>query len=348
MSNAFPLRSSRSGRRSLALAATLVLSLAACGGGESSGDEGANPDDPRNSPLARLFGYDSSPAEQRAKDLEMQQVMVECMKDEGWEYRAVDYSAQGGDFMAEFEEQMADPEAYGEKYGYGVVRNYEMQGELGPTTFEDPNQDYVESLDPDEQTAYYEALYGASSSAEPVTDDTEFVMPSLEEQGCSGKAQLEVYGDSPMNDPDVQERMNELFEDAQDAPELQDAYDEWASCMADQDPSYEWTTPEEVVNSFWNRLSELQGFTSSDGDEGGEGGDAGVVTAGTIVIDGSGGDEQPEIDVADLEDLRADEIATWADDWACQQEADIAQVRLDVEQRLVDDLLAEFPELGKD
>ena len=61
----------------------------------------------------------------------------------------------------------------------------------------------------------------------------------------------------------------QVFEDAQDAPELQDAYDEWASCMADQDPSYEWTTPEEVVNSFWNRLSELQGFTSSDGDEGG-------------------------------------------------------------------------------
>lgn len=340
MSNAFPLRSSRSGRRSLALAATLVLSLAACGGGESSGDEGANPNDPRNSPLARLFGYDSSPAEQRAKDLEMQQVMVECMKDEGWEYRAVDYSAQGGDFMAEFEEQMADPEAYGEKYGYGVVRNYEMQGELGPTTFEDPNQDYVESLDPDEQTAYYEALYGASSSAEPVTDDTEFVMPSLEEQGCSGKAQLEVYGDSPMNDPDVQERMNELFEDEQNAPELQDAYDEWASCMADKDPSYEWKTPDEAISSFWNRMNELQGFQTEEGD--------GTATGAVVVGGSTDGSQQPEIDVADLEDLRADEIATWADDWACQQEADIAQVRLDVEQRLVDDLLAEFPELGKD
>ena len=52
-------------------------------------------------PLAQLLGFDTSPAEQRAKDLELQQVMVECMKDEGWEYRAVDYSAQGGDFMAD-------------------------------------------------------------------------------------------------------------------------------------------------------------------------------------------------------------------------------------------------------
>ncbi|MFN8021320.1 MAG: hypothetical protein U0Q03_07315 [Acidimicrobiales bacterium] len=340
MSNAFPLRSSRSGRRSLALAATLVLSLAACGGGDSSGDEGTNPDDPRNSPLAQLLGYDSSPAEQRAKDLELQQVMVECMKDEGWEYQAVDWSAQGGDFMAEYEEQMADPEGYGEKYGYGVVRNYEMQGDLGSTTFEDPNQDYVNSLDPDEQTAYYEALYGATSSAEPITDDTEFVMPSLDEQGCSGKAQLEVYGDSPMNDPDMQERLNELFEDEQNAPELQDAYDEWASCMADKDPSYEWTTPEEVVNSFWDRMNELQGFQTEEGD--------GTATGAVVVGGSTDGSERPEIDEADLDDLRADEIATWTDDWACQQEADIAQVRREVEQRLVDDLVAEFPELGKD
>jgi hypothetical protein len=334
MSAASPLhRVARPGRRSLA--AVAAFALAACGGSDSSGDEGSNPNDPRNSPLAQLFGYDTSPAEQRAQELQVQQSMVECMQDEGWEYQAVDYSAQGGDFMAEYEEQMADPEAYGEKYGYGVVRSYEMQGEVGSTSFVDPNQDYVESLDPDEQSDYYEALYGATST-EQATDDTEFVMPSLEDQGCSGKAQLEVFGDSPLNDPDVQQRLNELYEDEQNAPELQQAYDDWASCMADADPSYDWPDPDEAMNSFWNRLSDLQGFTTSTSDDGG------VITE--VAVDSSDG--PPQIDQADLDELRADELATWRADWACQQQAGISDVRLEVEQRLVDDLVAEFPELG--
>jgi hypothetical protein len=322
----------------------LTLILAACGGG---GDEpAADLNDPTQGPLAKLLGFDVSPADQRAKELEVQQVLVECMKAEGWEYQPVDYSSMGGGFSEEYEEQISDPEAYGEKYGYGVVRGYELQPDFDGGDFEDPNADYMNSLSMAEQQEYNAALYGEQSFVESDAIDSEepaeFVMPSLEEQGCYGTAQLEVYGESPLNDPDMQERLDELFEDTESDPAITEAYESWASCMAERDPSYEYTTPNEVINGFYDRLNTLQGFEpfAQEGD-----GSGGVVVSGTS-SDGLT-KEQPEIDEADLEELRQDELATWADDWACQQEVDLAQVRRDVEQRLADDLVAEFPELGE-
>ena len=323
----------------------LTVLLAACGGG--GGDEpAADLNDPTQGPLAKLLGFDISPADQRAKELELQQVLVECMKAEGWEYQPVDYSSMGGGFEDEYEEQISDPEAYGEKYGYGVVRGYELQPSFGTgTEFEDPNADYMNSLTMAEQQEYNAALYGEQSFSDDEAIDsgeaTEFVMPSLEEQGCYGTAQLEVYGDSPFNDPDMQERLNELFEDSESDPAVTEDYESWASCMTDRDPSYEYTNPSEVINGLYDRLNTLQGFEPFD-EEGDSG--SGVIVSGT-----SGGlsDDQPEIDEADLEELRQDELTTWADDWACQQEVDLAQVRRDVEQRLADDLVAEFPELGE-
>ena len=196
----------------------------------------------------------------------------------------------------------------------------------------------MESLSSSEMEDYNAALYGEQSFSD--SPDEEYVMPSLEEQGCFGKAQLEVYGDSPFNDPDMQERLNELFEDAESDPAITAAYEDWASCMADRDPSYEFTDPGEVTNGFYERLNTLQGFEMETIDEDGSG-DV-VVAATDSPVDGPA-----EIDEADLEELRQDEIATWSDDWACQQEVELAQVRRDVEQRLADDLVAEFPELGE-
>jgi hypothetical protein len=320
----------------------LTVLLAACGGGGSD-EAAADLDDPTQGPLAKLLGFDISPADQRAKELEVQQVVVECMKAEGWEYQPVDSSSMGGGFSEEYEEQISDPEAYGEKYGYGVVRGYELQPDFSGGDFEDPNADYVNSLSMAEQQEYDAALYGERSFGEGDAIDseeaTEFVMPSLEEQGCFGRAQLEVYGDSPFNDPDMQERLNELFEDGESDPAVTEAYESWASCMTERDPSYEYTNPREVINGFYDRLNTLQGFEPME--EQGDGG------SGVVIAAGGSPDEQPEIDEADLEELRQDELTAWADDWACQQEVDLAQVRRDVEQRLADDLVAEFPELGE-
>ena len=323
-------------RRGAAAALSLAVVLTACGASNTDQAD-ANLNDPTEGPLAKLLGYDISPADQRAKELEVQQVLVECMKSEGWEYQPVDYSSGTGDFAAEFEEQMGDPEGYGEKFGYGVVRSYELQGGMSSQTFEDPNQEYMETLSQAEMEDYQAALYGEQSYSD--VPDEEFVMPALEEQGCYGAAQLEVYGESPFNDPDMQERLNELFEDAESDPVITQAYEQWATCMADRDPSDEFTNPNEVVNGFYERLDTMQGIQTETSEDDGSGG---VIVSSEAPLDGT-----DEIDEADLEELRQDELATWTDDWACQQDAELAKLRREVEQRLADDLLAEFPELGE-
>jgi hypothetical protein len=273
------------------------------------------------------------------------------MKAEGWEYKPVDYSA-GSSFNDEYAEMMADPVAYGEKYGYGVVRGFDMQEEMNDGANQmpdDPNADYVNSLSMDEMNAYYEALYGAMSE-EPMVDEgdgsAEPKMPPMENTGCYSKAQEEVYGDQVMNDPDISERMSEMFEDAENDPALKAANATWAECMAEIDPSYEWASPDEINMYLYDKLSIAQGYgPMSDGTE---------ATADTIAVieetmsgDGMGGFEQPEVDQAAIDDLRVEELQIWADDQTCQGTSDLLQVRRDVEQRMVDDLLAEFPELGE-
>ncbi len=81
-------------RRALAAASAMVL-LGACGDGGSGGD-GSESGDPADSPLSVLFGGGDSTAEARAKQLEQEEAVALCMKENGWEYTPVDWEAQFG------------------------------------------------------------------------------------------------------------------------------------------------------------------------------------------------------------------------------------------------------------
>lgn len=324
-------------RRGAGLAVGLLI-VAACGSSEGGASD-ADLRDPTKGPLAQLLGYDFSPADQKAKELQVQQSIVECMKADGWEYQAVDYSA-GNSYDDEYQEQLADPVAYGEKYGYGVVRGYELGQEQNAQTFEDPNSDFVNSLSPDEQTQYYESLYGDQSAFESTDDDGEYTPPPMEEQGCQGKAQLEVYGDSPFNDPELSDRLNEIMTDAQDDPDVKDATDKWAACMTEIDESYEWKTPDEIWSYLYDKLNTAQGYVVTETTDA----DGNVFSSSESPSeDGS----MPEVDEQAIEDLRAEELQVWVDDQKCQDEVNMLQVRRDAEQRAADQILAEFPELGE-
>ena len=134
-----------------------------------------------------------------------------------------------------------DPKAYGEKYGYGVMYNYETyelgaSGDGGGIAFEDPNMEYVNSLSPAEQEAYNAALYGDSSiwdaAAEgSVTEATMVVAPPLDQQGCDGQARLEVVGESPTTDPEVQRMLDDFYSSQQDDPALDSVVAEWIECF---------------------------------------------------------------------------------------------------------------------
>ena len=110
------------------------MTAAASDDGDATQDaDDDDSDDDVTSPLAALMGWVSDPVEQRRQELEIQEKVAECMKAEGFEYTPVDWSAQ----MPETDVDMSDPKAYGEKYGYGVMYNYETyeigdgEGEAG-------------------------------------------------------------------------------------------------------------------------------------------------------------------------------------------------------------------------
>jgi hypothetical protein len=211
------LAAGRSGRRRAR--AVVVVGVVAIGGWSAGGVGAGSDDDGSDSPLSDLLGYsDFDEAEQRRQELEVQELTAECMREFGWEYEPVDYSAMNfNDPMAEhWELQASDPQAFGERYGYGIMLQYELYDAVWlesdgaantvpfeEDTFVDPNQEFVESLSPSEQEQYYEDLYGPQTFEEEGSM-TVTSMPAPEDMGCQGRANDEVWNQSSDMDTDVQ------------------------------------------------------------------------------------------------------------------------------------------------
>jgi hypothetical protein len=359
------MRSRFDRQRIVAMAATVILAatVAACGDNSTATDAGSG------SPLNDLFGGNISPAEARKRDLAMQTSMAQCMKEAGWEYKPIDYSAQFPQQAAG--DQDLSPAEFGKKYFYGTVHNYELYelpgigtGENGvPATalgqgFVDPNQDYMQSLSSEDQQKYQEALYGAQINQEPtvdtVTGEPVYVPPPVEQQGCSGKAQLAAYGQQPYNNPDFSKRYEELSQKMEKDPRVSDAETAWSDCMYDLDAKYNFGKSQDAPQSLEAQMQEAkglkqlpvdptthqpigdydqnQGYMSTIGADGKE-----IAFVGT-----------PKAIKKDrLEELRAFEKDLWTADQKCQKKVGLLKIRKDVEQELVDTLLQEFPEFKK-
>jgi hypothetical protein len=312
------------------------------------------------SPLAAMFGEPESEAEMRANQLQQEEAVAGCMKAEGWEYTPIDYAAQWNDMPA-----YEDPNTpgYGEQHGYGIVYgfevyelpyldadgNYAEDGPMNGPGFEDPNAEYVGSLSPEEQNEYYISLSGDWSKYEQpeIGEDGEQVWesPPLEEQGCYGKAQHDVYGEQPYNDQDFNERQSELFEDLENDPAIDDAEITWSDCMFERNPDYDFFGPQDTYTYVQNMLNEARGIDPIEPMP--EGGFSSVAPAATVVIseDGKpGGGSQRLPTEAELDEIEAAEIELWKTDQKCSDESGLAEIRRQREQELVDTLRAEFPQ----
>ncbi|MGB8860589.1 MAG: hypothetical protein WCC60_15115 [Ilumatobacteraceae bacterium] len=341
--------------KAILVALGTLSTVVGCGG---SGESTAT-----TSPLQAIFGGQESPAESRVKQLKAEELAAQCMKDLGWEYIPIDYSAQFDDQAAELD--YSDPK-FGEKYGYGIVKGYELY-ELpyllndggnggGPGgQFVDPNQDYVNALSADEQTRYYADLYGnqeGNSTIDEETGETIYLPPPPEEAGCQGKAQAEVYGDQPFNDQAFSERFSELSQDMENDPRLEDASIEWSDCMYALDEQFDFLDPNEVQNYFSKKMAEAKGqkvlpidpethMPIGDYDE-----NQGY--SSTENADGTGWafvGEGKAIDDDTLKALLEEEIALWKADDSCQKKSGMKDLRRRMEQELADTLSQEFPDL---
>jgi hypothetical protein len=343
----------------VALAVSCAVVLTACGDPDAADDA---------SPLEALFGTNMSPAEQRAQQLEQEEVVATCMREAGFEYTPVDWGAQ---FPDQPEGEPTSAREFGERYGYGVAHNYELyewpyldadgnyvDGGGGPGgEFEDPNQDYVNSLGPDEIEEYYATLYGDQSETmpeiDPVTGEEVYTPPPLEEQGCYGQAQLEVVGEQLWNDEDFNERMNQYYEDLENDPRLEDAEILWSDCMYEIDEEYDFFGPDDMYQYVNGLFQEAKGLeeVEVDPDTGeiigrpGEFSEYGYsYEEGADVAIGYEG-EQKRLTEEEIRAFQEREIEMWRDDQQCQEESGLLEIRRQIEEELVDAIREEFPDL---
>ena len=109
------------------------------------------------------------------------------------------------------------------------------------------------------------------------------------------------------------------------------------------------TRSDQMYQVFETRKMVLMGLEAQPFDE--DDPDAWTEDTYTVFGDADGnqvawvGTPEPITD-ADLEQLRTDEIAMWQTDWDCQDDAGVRDLQERIEQELVDELLAEFPELA--
>lgn len=356
---------SQFGRHQVVRVASMALLItmgAACGDDAVEGDAAAD-----NGPLAAIFGGNESPAESRRKQLAVEESMAQCMKDAGWEYKPVDYSAQFGTPGGE-EENLSQKE-FGKKYYYGTVHYYEIYelpsvgtGEDGSAAtlpgqgFEDPNQEYVQSLSPDEQSKYYATLYGEPQEAPAIdTEGTGFVEGEavpIEQQGCSGKAQHEVFGDQPFNNPDFGKRFEELSQQMENDPRVQDADIAWSDCMYEINPDYDFGGAQDVYRYMEPLMAEAKGQKTLPVDpQTGEPIGEFDQNQGWSTTEDADGNQIAYVGAVKaipgdrLEELRTIEKELWTADQKCQKQTGLDKIRREVEQELADTLLQEFPEL---
>lgn len=362
----------RVSRRRTAAVLVAIFGLASCGGSGDGDSSGAVSD-----PLAEFMGWDvnASDTDYAAQELEVQELISTCMRAEGFDYEPFVYPNQTPPGAEEDAALSADPEAYGEKYGYGIVHNYEIWeepyldedgngGGFGPgTDVVDPNNEYMMSLSPAEQEDYSIVLWGDQSYYEEQVPDEDgvFEPPPLETQGCYGQAQAEVYGQDPFQmDPEIQTRLNDFFENMMNGAEMEAANEQWLECITDELGSLDEVEgfTAETPNAMYQYMDGLKQLAQGkeivpiDPETGEPIGDydTSMGYSSTQNEDGTGfayiGENVP-IPEDELEALRTRELEVYKADKKCQDDADILGLMQRAQQRLVDELRAEFPELDK-
>ncbi len=272
-------------RRRLAMVVPVVMIVAsACGGSDAGSDTAAETGEGIvSSPIAEFLGYDTAqlndPQASQAKFNEderaRQELIAACMKEQGFDYIPVDPSQYSAFSSAGAEEYGSDE--WVAKYGFGITTQRWPQSSVGPnligyddaamneqSTVTDPNQAVVEKMSPEEQPAYYAALYGDQASMagdETVSEEeataTTAVAADLsgELSGCQGKAYAESGDQSNAFYQEFSDELDAMYQRAQNDPRIVEVEKKVSDCVAGKGLQY--VNSEELYTSFETDLSAI-------------------------------------------------------------------------------------------
>lgn len=325
--------------RAAALFAALCFSivLSGCGSSGEAEESPAAKDSPLTEFLASAYGADLSPEEQEKKyaeeDRKREELVAQCMKEEGFEYKPNVQSFSFSEGSAE--EWNPDSREWVSQYGYGMA-NYPGREDMesnNATEYEDPNADYVATLSESEQTAFYEALNGPFPDEEDMPADGEAVEWDWSTAGCFGFAQHEVGGEDPTSAEEhkpLMDAMNTLYEDMMASPELSDLDAQWAACMADAGhPGF--SAQQDAQNSINEKMNAV--YENS-------------VPTATATSAASGETAPAGPDEAAMDAVADEEVELATADLDCREKTDyrdkMQEVQFKREQQFVDDHKAEL------
>jgi hypothetical protein len=334
--------------RTLAGLGAAALLLSACGGDAKDSSSAPKTIEDRITALTTSF---------LARQGEVEAEVSKCMKALGWEYNAVDYSALYDEGSFYFEQTNA-PNAFKEKWGYGIATVVGREDELGLdafSDFSDPNQKYVESLSDAEQKQYYEDRYGDEFSSggngqvtiegEMVGETTTTVAKSSTNPGCQQKATKTVIGDNPLFDnSEVGQKLDDFQSEVEDDDRVKNARKDWAACM--KDAGYDYKSTDDVTTYLSSQLSKLRGENIDFGTEGAD------PNSSAAPDYPKGADGEPDFDLYyststtkvpspdELKKLQEEELAIAKQDLACSKKYvdDVLKtVKAENEQRFADE-----------
>jgi hypothetical protein len=318
-------------------AALGVTGLVLAGCGNDSGNQEQEPTSQsadQESPLAEYMGSspisgggsgavvatsitDLEPSdEERQKFRRVQELVAECMQEEGFEYvpTSLDDASAG---HSQFEDAYSlEPEEFANEYGYGISTL--MFGPEGDDDApNDPNQAIRAELSESAQEAYDLALWGDIPTMAVSVDGDGTIMEDSAGQeidldsadsGCMGEAGDEVYGEGTFDAEEFDfgqfdglwSDIGALHDRIRRDPRIEEALGDWRNCMAGAGyPDFE--TPEAAQSSVFDRVMEA----TSAGDD-----------KAAIVI----GDSADNIDPATLREIQEYEIDVATADFTCNQE----------------------------
>lgn len=338
----------RAGVCAVGVTAGVTMVLAGCSGaGGGSGGEVTWEDSPLEQVFSQLYEDEgSSPEDWEAEDRQRyqreQEILAECMSEQGFEYLPLSY---GDSFSVSYsDEDWGSPE-WVQQYGYGVTTQDEMHEESDfdeEDEFYDPNWEALEAMSDSERMAWEEAMWGAwdeVSEDDWIDDDEDAYFGDYDWQssGCQGKAQYEVYEseyeDSVWEDPAMEElflAIERIYEQTERDPKALEAHSDWSECLADAGFP-EFSTPMEAEDSIWDeyqaiwdRADELIDWESVDWD------DEDVQDPYGALIDG-----------AEMAELREREVELAVADHSCREERNLESRLLSVQFEYEEEFLEE-------
>lgn len=280
------------------------------------------------SPVAELFGIPVSDGDALSDQTTQLQAEAErhtatCMREQGFEYKPVDYS--------QFEDLGSalafEGEEFAKEYGFGIATSIDGNFEELAESFVDPNQEYLLSLSGGEQEAYFNALMGGSLTIDSFDETQEF-----EPAGCQGEAYEEAFS-SFANFDEFGDELDAMEQQMESDPRVVEANASWAACMFDR--GYGYTDAGDARSDIQRRYDELVrndtggGFPNAAAEEAGDD-EGGVIIVGGPIF-------SPETQ-AKVDELAVEEREVAVASWECEQpiEGVLDEVRIEYELRFVE------------